>query len=419
MVNPMSRKVDRGILKKINILVILLLSGVAFVASCSSDSARFKSDASTLPTVAVAKVQRVDLSRALVLAAEFRPFQEVEIHAKVAGFVKKIYVDVGDRVKSGQLLATLEIPELQDEVNQAEASMRQSQEEIRKAKSDIRRYESAYEAAHLGYTRLAGVSQSQPGLVAQQEIDDAQGRDRVAEAQVATAQAALAAAEQQLNVAKANQQRVQSMFAYAQITAPFAGVVTKRYADTGSMIQAGTASDTQSEPVVRLSQNNLLRLVIPVPESAVPQIHLHSKVDVRVPVLGKTYQGTVSRFADQVDMATRTMHTEVDVANPSLELVPGEYAEASIVLNQESNALAIPIQGLVRAGENVTVLVVNKENKIEERQVRLGIETPDQAEILSGLAENELVVVGNRSQLRSGMMVQPKVIGDLQPVGGN
>src|ERR1035437_9080118 len=132
----MSIKVNRGILKKINILLILLLSGVTFVASCSSDSAKFKSDASTLPTVAVARVQRADLSRALVLAAEFRPCQEVEVHAKVAGYVKKIYVDVGDRVKSGQLLATLEIPELQDEVNQAEASMQQSQEEIRKPRSD-------------------------------------------------------------------------------------------------------------------------------------------------------------------------------------------------------------------------------------------------------------------------------------------
>jgi len=402
-----------------NILLMLLLSGVTLVASCSSDSAKFHSDAASLPTVAVARVRRTDLSRSLVLAAEFRPFQEIEVHAKVAGYVKKIYVDVGDRVKAGQLLVTLEIPELRDEVNQAEAAMQQSQEEIRKAKSNIHRYESAYEAAHLAYTRLAGVSQSQPGLVAQQEIDDAQGKDRVAEAQVATAQAALAAAEQQLNVAKANQQRVQSMFAYAQITAPFAGVVTKRYADTGSMIQAGTASETQSEPVVRLSQNDLLRLVIPVPESVVPQIHLHGKVDVRVPVLGKTYEGTVARFADQVDMATRTMHTEVDVPNPKLELVPGEYAEASIILNQERNTLAIPIQGLSRTGENITVLVVNKENKIEERPVRLGIETPDQAEILSGLAENDLVVVGNRSQLRSGMMVQPKVISEMQPSGGN
>ncbi|MGH9703298.1 MAG: efflux RND transporter periplasmic adaptor subunit, partial [Candidatus Acidiferrales bacterium] len=267
----MSRKVDWGIINLRNILLVLLLSGVTLLASCSSDSAKFHSDAASLPTVAVAKVRRTDLSRSLVLAAEFRPFQEIEVHAKVAGYVKKIYVDVGDRVKAGQLLATLEIPELRDEVNQAEAAMQQSQEEIRKAKSDIRRYQSAYEAAHLAYTRLAGVSQSQPGLVAQQEIDDAQGKDRVAEAEVATAQAALAAAEQQLNVAKANQQRVQSLFAYAQITAPFAGVVTKRYADTGSMIQAGTASETQSEPVVRLSQNDLLRLVIPVPESVVPQ----------------------------------------------------------------------------------------------------------------------------------------------------
>ena len=393
------------------------LLGTLLLASCSGDPAKGQSDAAA-PTVAVAKAQRMDLSRAAVLTAEFRPFQEVDLHAKVAGYVKNMYVDVGDRVKAGQLLATLEIPELHDEVQQAEAAERQSEEEILRAQSDVERFESAHQVAHLSYSRLAAVSKTQPDLVAQQEVDDAMGRDRVSEAQVATAKAALAAAQQQLQVAKANQERVQTLFAYAQITAPFTGVVTRRYADTGSMIQAGTSSDTQSEPVVRLSQNDLLRLVIPVPESVVPEIHVGSPIQVTVPVLGKTFPGKVARFADQIDFATRTMHTEVDVPNPTLEMVPGMYAQASIVLKQKKNALAVPVQAIDRSGNGVTVMVVDANDTIQQRTVKLGIETPSDVEVVSGLAENDVVVVGNRGQLRAGMKVQPRFASTAQTSGG-
>ncbi|MGH9724093.1 MAG: efflux RND transporter periplasmic adaptor subunit, partial [Candidatus Acidiferrales bacterium] len=274
------------------------------------------------------------------------------------------------------------------------------------------------QVAHLSYSRLAAVSKTQPDLVAQQEVDDAMGRDRVSEAQVATAKAALAAAQQQLQVAKANQERVRTLFAYAQITAPFTGVVTRRYADTGSMIQAGTSSDTQSEPVVRLSQNDLLRLVIPVPESVVPEIHQGSPIQVTVPVLGKTFPGKVARFADQIDFATRTMHTEVDVPNPTLEMVPGMYAQVSITLNQKKNALAVPVQAIDRSGNGVTVMVVDASDRIQQRTVKLGIETPSDVEVISGLAENEVVVVGNRGQLRAGMKVQPRFASAAQTSGG-
>lgn len=398
--------------------LLAALLGILLLASCSGDSAKGRQVDATAPTVAVAKAQRMDLSRAAVLTAEFRPFQEVDVHAKVAGYVKKMDVDVGDRVKAGQLLATLEIPELHDEVRQAEAAERQSEEEILRAQSDVEGFESAHQVAHLSYTRLAAVSKTQPDLVAQQEVDDAMGRDRVSQSQVATAKAALAAAQQQLQVAKANQEKVRALFAYAQITAPFTGVVTRRYADTGSMIQAGTSSDTQSEPVVRLSQNDLLRLVIPVPESVVPEIHVGSSILVTVPVLGKTFQGKVARFADQVDFATRTMHTEVDVPNPSLEMVPGMYAQASIVLAQKQNALAVPVQALDRSENGVTVMVVDAKNTIQERTVKVGIETPSDVEVVSGLAKNEVVVVGNRGQLRPGMKVHPRFASAAQTSGG-
>ncbi len=398
--------------------LLSFLASTLLLASCSSDAAKDGPDSTIAPTVAAAKVHRADLTRALAVTAEFRPYQEIDIHAKVAGYVKRIYVDVGDHVKKGQLIAILEIPELQDEVQTAEASVSKSQEEIRRAQADLERAQSVHEVAHLASSRLADVSKTRPGLVAQQEMDDALGRDRIAEAQVSTAKASLSAAEQQLRVAQADREKVRTMFAYAQIKAPFAGVVTKRYADTGSMIQTGISSQTQSMPLVTLAQENLLRLVIPVPESAVSKIRLGSPVEVGVSTLGKKFQGKVARFADQVDTATRTMHTEVDVPNPTGELVPGMYASASLVLNDERNALAVPVQALARAEDSVSVLLINKQNKLEERSVQTGVETPDQVEILSGLDEGDLVVVGNRSQLQPGMAVQPKIISSAQTSGG-
>ncbi|MGC2526138.1 MAG: efflux RND transporter periplasmic adaptor subunit [Candidatus Acidiferrum sp.] len=398
--------------------LVCYLASASLIVSCSSNAAKDVPDSIAVPTVAAAKVLRTDLTRALAVTAEFRPYQEVDVHAKVSGYVKRIYVDVGDRVKEGQLIAVLEIPELQDDVQIAEASVSKSQEEIRRAQADLERAQSAHEVAHLASSRIVDVSKTRPGLVAQQEVDDAVGRDRVTEAQVATAKATLSTADQQLRVAQADRERVRTLFAYAQIKAPFAGVITKRYADTGSMIQSGISSQTQSMPLVRLAQDNLLRLVIPVPESAVSRIRLGSPVEVSVSTLGKKFEGKVARFADLVDMATRTMHTEVDVPNPKGELVPGMYASASLVLNNERNALAVPVQALTRAEDRITVLLIDKNNKLEERPVKIGIEAPDQVEILSGLVEGDLVVIGNRSQLQPGMAVQPKVISTAQTSGG-
>jgi multidrug efflux pump subunit AcrA (membrane-fusion protein) len=173
----------------------------------------------------VAAIVRGDLAQTLTLAAEFRPYQEIEVHAKVAGYVKAINVDVGDRVSAGQLLAVLEIPELQDEMVQDEASIKRSREEVNRAQADLARAESAHEVAHLGSNRLAAVMKQRPNLVAQQDIDEALGRDRVAEAQVATAKAALASAQEQIAVAEAGLNKTKTLFA-TRITAPFAGVIT-------------------------------------------------------------------------------------------------------------------------------------------------------------------------------------------------
>src|SRR5262249_28882227 len=146
--------------------------------------------------------------------------------------------------------------------------------EVVTARDELRRAESAHELQHLSYTRIQDVAKREKGLVPQQQVDEYRSRDLVAEAQVAAAKSSLVTAEQRTRVARAEEARVRTLQRYTSITAPFAGVVTKRFANTGSMIQAGTASQSQAMPVVRLSQNNLLRLILPVPESVVSKVRV-------------------------------------------------------------------------------------------------------------------------------------------------
>ena len=394
-------------------VVILLTVSCARRGSVQAADSRI----AEVPTVAVAKATPEDLSHGLVMTAEFRPYQEVDVMAKVAGFVKAINVDVGDRVKQGQLLATLEIPEMQDDLKRADAATIRARAEVTRALDEQRRAESSHDMIHLSYQRISAVAAKRPGLVAQQEIDEAHSRDLVAEAQVASAKSALAAAQEQVNVNSADTQKVRTLMDYTRVTAPFDGVVTKRFADTGSMIQAGTASQTQAMPVVRLSQNNRLRLVLPVPESAVPTVHIGQQVEVRVPTLNRTFPGKVERFAGKVALSTRTMDTEVDVLNPSLILMPGMYAEVNLTLDRRRQVLAVPVMAVDRdtnadaRGEAVSgqVLVVTPNNLVERRKVTLGLETSNTVEIRSGLNEGDSVVLSGRSTLRPGQEVRPKV----------
>jgi len=397
--------------RKISAILPAIFIVSTFISGCGGSSKAGADATSQPPTVAVAPVQRGSIAHTIDVAAEFRPYQEIDLHAKEAGYVKKIYVDVGDHVHTGQLLAVLEIPELQDEINRANSEVSHAQDEITRAQADERRAESAHEVAHLAYERLAGVVKNRPDLVAQQEVDDAAGKDRQAEAQVDTAKAALSAAKQQLNTARASLQKTQTLFAYAEIRAPFEGVITKRYADTGTMLAAGTSSEKQAIPLVQLSQNGLLRLTIPVPESAVSFIHIGSPATIRIPELKREISGKVTRFAAAVNSETRTMDTEIDVPNPKFELVPGMYANVSLVLEQQPDALTVPVEGVVREGDSATALVVNPAGEIEQRQVKLGLESASRFQVLSGLRENELVIVGGRSQLHPGEKVQTKTIG--------
>lgn len=383
---------------------------VAILAGCGSKSSN-PDDPANAPHVAVVKVSRGSLTSTLEIASEFQPFQEIDVYAKVSGYIQKLNVDWGTHVSQGQLMAVLEIPELEQQIQLDEASVRRSEQDLAGAHEELNRAQSAYTVAHLTYTRLANVQKLRPELVAQEEIDVSQGKDIEANAGVSSAKDAVAASEQELVGSKAALNKDKAMFDYARITAPFTGVVTKIDAYTGALLPAGTSSNKGDEALCRLSQNDLLRLVIPLPERAVGDIHLGEMVDVHVSTIDKHFEGKIVRFSGQIDTQTRTMYTEVDVPNPTYVLVPGMYASVQIPLHTSQHVLTVPIQAVQASGENQgTVLVVNQGNKIETRNVALGLQTATSDEIVSGLKDGELVLYGEQSQYKPGQLVLPQVV---------
>ncbi|MCE0524201.1 MAG: efflux RND transporter periplasmic adaptor subunit [Methylacidiphilales bacterium] len=369
----------------------LLVFSVAGCNSSSDPDLKAQSQSTSLannaPTVAVTHPTREDLSRSVSLTAEFEPYQEVEIHAKVSGYVQQINVDVGDHVKTGDVLAVLEIPELEEDLRKADAAVLTAGQEVKSA-------EAAFEETDEINTRLQAAAKEAIGLIAQQDLDTSAARNRANAAN-------LQAAQQKVIEAQANADRERTLLAYSKITAPFDGVVTKRYADTGALIQAGTTSDTQSMPLVTLAEIKRLRLEFPVPESAVSDVHVGDPVEVNIVSSGQSFPARISRFAQKVDTSTRTMLTEADVDNADFRFTPGMYATVRLTLADKKDALAIPIQ-TVSAGENPTVLVLDKDHKVEERAVTVGLETSSMAEILSGLSDKDLVVMGSRSSIQLG-----------------
>jgi RND family efflux transporter MFP subunit len=350
--------------------------------------------------VPVVRAVREKLQTDATLQAEFIPYQDIMVHAKVSGYVSMIKVDIGDRVKQGDLLATLEIPELQDSINKAKARLSATEQEIDEARAN-------YTNLHLIYQRLADVAKAHPNLVAQQDLDTAKSKE-------VAALGALGAAQQHRDEAQAELGRLNTLAAYENVTAPFDGIITKRFADLGSLIQAGTSSDTQSLPLVQLAQDSLLRLRFPVPEAQTPFIENGRKVEVTVPALDRTFIGTIIRYAWLINRSTRTMTTEVDVENPQGVIKAGMYAYVKLPLRVANQALAVPLQALSN-GDNPTVLVLAKDGRLEERKVKVGIRTAEKAEIVSGLVKGDPVVVGNRAGLDAGEKVKPKFV-DLPKV---
>ncbi|MGI4981439.1 MAG: efflux RND transporter periplasmic adaptor subunit [Janthinobacterium lividum] len=387
------------------LLTVATIAGIAAIQGCKSAPPVVAS----IITVPVATAEAASLENNLVLSAEFRPFQEVDVMAKVAGYVRAINVDIGSHVQQKAVLATLEVPEIQDDVAKAKAGVAAAEANVITAQAAIQRAQAGANIAQLSFQRIKDVAARDQGLIPRQEIDVAQSKQLEASAQLASVNSSLKAAEQQKLQAESEYARAVTMMQYATIRAPFSGVVTKRFANTGSMIQAGTSSQTQAMPVVTLAQNDRLRLTLPIPVNAVSEVRDGQTVDVEIVSLHRTLQGKVSRTADSIQMATRTMNTEVDVPNPDGSLVPGMYAEVHLHLANLPAALSVPLDALDGLGASVQQAYTVRDGVVHQVVVKVGLQTANRVEILSGLNSGDKVIVGRHTGLSDGQKV------DAQP----
>jgi RND family efflux transporter MFP subunit len=352
--------------------------------------------------VSAGRAVRMDMQNSVTLTAELAPFYEVDVMAKEAGYIHHMLVDIGDHVKAGQLICVLEIPELQADLERAKADVQTASSQQLAAEENRKRAVAAASIAHLSYTRILDVSRREAGLVPLQEVDVAHSRDLEAEAQVASAEQSVQAATSGLQAAKSSVDHENALFAYTRIISPLNGVVTQRYASDGAMIQAGTSSSTQAMPVVHVAEDDVLRLMLPVPEANVGLIHDGKAVNVTLPALHRSFTGKVTRFSDRVQASTRTMMAEVDLKNAHQDLIPGMYAQVQLPLADVPGATAVPV-GAVDAGK---VYVVDTAGIVHIRTIAAGIQTPQFVQALSGVEPGDALILGSHAGIEDGQKVQ-------------
>jgi RND family efflux transporter MFP subunit len=380
---------------------------LATIVACDFKSHHPGANAAEIPSAKVATAMRGDIAHTLSLAGQFQPYQVVDVHPKVTGFMVKINVDIGDRVHKGQTLAVLEVPELNAQLKGTVFEVERAKDDLLRAQHEIKRAEAIHSALHADYERLLEASKAQPGLIAQQELDDAESKDLSSESQVDAAKAGAAGAEQHTEVAHTDKDRVQALQNYTNVVAPLDGVIVWRYADTGALIQSGTNSNEQDIPIVRLSQSGLLRLRMPIPENDVQFVHIGDPMQIRVDAIGRSFTGKIVRFTRDVNFETRTMETEIDVENSDLSISPGMYANTEMQLARAANVTTIPVEALVLKGNQESVLVLDSSNRIHVRTVEVGLQGSKLAEIKSGLEPGDRVVLGGQENYTEGEQVSP------------
>src|SRR6516162_2233362 len=327
------------------------------------------------PTVSVISSQRPDDGASLVLPGSTQAIQETAIYARTNGYVRKWNVDIGAKVEAGQLLAEIETPEVDQELNQARANVTQAIANADLARATLTRWQQLVDQK----------------VVSPQEFDE---KKSASDARAAD-----------LQVAKANVKRLEELQGFEKIVAPFPGIVTARNIDNGNLVTSGSAG--QTTPLFHLAQTDTLRIYVTVPQTQSRSIALGQSATVSVrEIPDKTFNAKVVRTSGALDPASRTLLTELQLPNGDGQLLPGMYAEVTFALPQDGRTLLIPGNAVMVRSDGPKVLVVDAKQTIYARPVKLGRDLGDKVEIASGLNPAESLVANPTDALRDGTEVK-------------
>ncbi len=429
-------------------VVALTLIGLAVMptAGCGPATDPTPARAETFAPVAVSRVITIKPERATIRRTTAQPGQveasEVtSMHAKVSGYVRSLAVDIGDKVKKGQVLAELDVPEVEAELQQKRALVEQAEADRKQAEAAVRVAEAAVASAKAKGTEVqAGIRRTEADVarwqaefgrieqlvresaVTRSLLDETRSKQSAAQAardevraQVTSAEAAqvqavaeadkaradVVSAAARVDVAKAEARRVEAMVRYTKIEAPFDGVVIRRNFDTGHLTMPGASGD----PLFVVARSDVVTVSVGVPEVDAPLVGVGDAAEVRLQALdGRTFKGKVTRTSWSLDPATRTLRAEIDLPNTDDVLLPGLYAYATIVGDEHADALCVPTSAVVRDGATSYCVIV-ADGRAARRPVAIGLSDGSKTEVVSGLEGGEAVVKANAASLADGQAV--------------
>jgi len=354
----------------------------------------------SLPVVNVQKVKRADAKTSLVLPGNIQAVTEAPILARASGYIKRRYADIGDRVKEGQVLAEIDAPELNQQIRQAKATVDQANSAIEQAEAALQQGRSNENLARVTAQRWENLSKK--GVVSRQENDTYQAQWAAQQANVNALEKAVAAARNSAAAVEANVARLNDLLAYQTVRAPFAGVITLRNVDAGALVNEGNTL------LYRIAQTDRLRTYLNVPQADAGSVRVGQQAVLVVPDLpGHGFPGAVTRTANALDPATRTLLVEVQVPNPGALLMPGMYAQVDLSVLRKDPPLLIPGDTLVVRSDGPQVAVVAPDGRVHFARIQLGRDFGDRLEVLSGLEDGQQVVVNPSDAIREGAQVKP------------
>ncbi len=399
----------------IKVLVVVAGVGAAGIVAdwhlAASPSPANITKADNPPLVEVVRPRRATVAQRLQTNASLEAFEEVDLFAKVSGYLSDVRVDIGDHVKAGQVLAVIDVPEMKQELAEAKAQLESKRSSLESARRQLDHHKAdlalqdalAKDREQLGQGR---------GFISDRTLDQVHANADIAKADLGVAVADRDLAANQVDVAAATVEKIKTLLAYTQIVAPFDAVVARRQVNRGDLVQAATATRTtpSAGSLFTVQRIDTIRVFCDVPENDVPHLHVGDPAIVKPSGFdGKPFIGKVARFSLRLDPETRNMRTEIDLPNPEERLYPGTYAEVSLEMNRRSDALTVPTAAVGSDGDGNFVYTIT-DNRITRLAIKTGLIDNGRIEVTAGLSEETPVVASTKGVPPSRTAVQPQMV---------
>jgi RND family efflux transporter MFP subunit len=401
----------------IKVLVVVVGVGAAAIVAdwrlAASPSPVNSTKADSPPRVELVRPRRATVAQRLQTNASLEAFEETDLFAKVSGYLSDVRVDIGDHVKAGQVLAVIDVPEMKDELAEAEAQL-----ESKKSSLESARRQLDHNKADLALQNALAKDRDQlgegRGFISDRTLDQVHATADIAKADLGVAEANRALAANQVDVAAATVEKIKALLTYTQIVAPFDGVVARRQVNRGDLVQAAAATRTtpSAGSLFTVQRIDTIRVFCDVPENDIPHLHVGDPAIVKPSGFdGEPFIGKVTRFSLRLDPETRDMRTEIDLPNPRERLYPGAYAVVSLEMNRRPDALTVPAAAVGSDGDGNFVYTIT-DDRITRLAIKTGLTDNGRIEVIEGLSEETPVVASTKDVPPPRTAVQPQMVGE-------